>query len=318
MDETEAHHHHDHDHEGHHHDHDHEGHHHNHGHEGHHHHQEESKGCGSDDGKKKCSILHEHTCHDGHHDYSTKPFNEQFSLWFRDLVSHGHGNETSETRVHTHVHLVENETETGHHHHHHGHDPDNETLIGAHDHTKRENRFNMDDMEDSVREPEMIYATCEIIPNRHISLILQENVEGRINLWQQKDGHGPLFTHVKVNGLRVPGELKSRVVRESNLMPVETPLNEGASQPQSVVSLERGFHVHVNGDLTHDCQSTGTHYNPTDRVHGGPMDSVRHVGDLGNIRSDERGNIDAEYTYPYVSLVGEHSIIGRSLVVSIF
>lgn len=171
-------------------------------------------------------------------------------------------------------------------------------------------------MEENVRGPEMMYATCEIIPNRHISLILQENVEGRINLWQQKDGNGPLFTHVKVKGLRVPGEFKSRVVRESNLISVETPMNENG-QSHSIVSMERGFHVHVNGDLSRDCQSTGTHFNPQDVKHGGPLDDVRHIGDLGNIRFDDKGGIDAEYTYPKVSLVGENSIIGRSLVVSV-
>lgn len=63
------------------------------------------------------------------------------------------------------------------------------------------------------------------------------------------------------------------------------------------------------------CTTTGLHYNPHHTLHGGPMDAVRHVGDLGNIRCDSNGEVDAEITYTKVSLVGPYGIIGRSLVV---
>lgn len=283
----------------------------------------EIEGCKGSPVISKCSLLHQSIEND---EGSNEISKEQYDLWYHKLLKHSemmHSNfsrgETHDKSFHHHRHSHDldhstNETDVHHHIHHHHH-PHPETPVGSHDHVaKRDNSF-AEEMEESFNDPEMIYATCQIVANRHISLILQENVGGRINLWQQKDGNGPLSTHIRLNGLRVPGMFKSRVARESNLMPVETPFTESGHYP-SLNLVQRGFHVHVNGNLSRDCQSTGTHYNPTDSDHGGSMDDVRHVGDLGNIRSTDKGSIDAEYTYPKVSLVGEHSIIGRSLVVS--
>ncbi|VDM72463.1 unnamed protein product [Strongylus vulgaris] len=44
-----------------------------------------------------------------------------------------------------------------------------------------------------------------------------------------------------------------------------------------------GFHVHEIGDLGNGCLAAGPHFNPSNMTHGAPNDSVRHVGDLGNI-----------------------------------
>ena len=41
-----------------------------------------------------------------------------------------------------------------------------------------------------------------------------------------------------------------------------------------------------------------------------------HVGDLGNVYSDERGIISTKIVDHLVSLVGEYSVLGRSFVVS--
>lgn len=64
------------------------------------------------------------------------------------------------------------------------------------------------------------------------------------------------------------------------------------------------------GDLSDGCMSTGSHFNPYENTHGAPSDSVRHVGDLGNIQSDEYGTATLSFTDSLISLNGPLSIVG--------
>jgi len=80
-------------------------------------------------------------------------------------------------------------------------------------------------------------------------------------------------------------------------------------------SAKRGFHIHENGDLSDGCMLTGSHFNPLNKNHGGPTDSERHVGDLGNIESDETGVASFELVDSLISLAGPFNIIGRAVVV---
>ncbi|KAJ6585053.1 superoxide dismutase [Mycena capillaripes] len=76
----------------------------------------------------------------------------------------------------------------------------------------------------------------------------------------------------------------------------------------------RGFHVHQFGDLTDGCLSAGPHFNPFARNHGAPSDTERHVGDLGNIKTDESGSASFKFEDPLISLNGPLSILGRAVV----
>lgn len=79
---------------------------------------------------------------------------------------------------------------------------------------------------------------------------------------------------------------------------------------------EHGLHIHEKGDCSaSDAESAGGHFNPTHAKHGGPDDSERHVGDLGNIVADEQGRAHYERLDPIISLGGENSIIGKSVIV---
>ncbi len=76
-----------------------------------------------------------------------------------------------------------------------------------------------------------------------------------------------------------------------------------------------GFHVHAKGDLTQGCKSAGPHFNPEKVKHGAPEETVRHVGDLGNIKANAEGVAQINITDTMISLSGPNSILGRAFVV---
>jgi superoxide dismutase, Cu-Zn family len=77
-----------------------------------------------------------------------------------------------------------------------------------------------------------------------------------------------------------------------------------------------GFHVHEAGDLTDKCTSMCAHFNPYENTHGCPGMKERHVGDLGNITTNNKG--EAKYTF-YDNIIklrgSKANIIGRGLII---
>lgn len=55
--------------------------------------------------------------------------------------------------------------------------------------------------------------------------------------------------------------------------------------------------------------------NPFGKEHGAPSDSERHVGDLGNFKTDGQGNAKGSVSDSQIKLIGEHSVLGRTIVV---
>jgi len=77
-----------------------------------------------------------------------------------------------------------------------------------------------------------------------------------------------------------------------------------------------GFHVHEAGDLSDKCTSMCAHFNPYNMTHGCPGMKNRHVGDLGNIQTNNKG--EAKYTFydDVIKLRGtKANIIGRGLII---
>lgn len=95
-----------------------------------------------------------------------------------------------------------------------------------------------------------------------------------------------------------------------------------------------GFHIHENGVRDNDCLTAGSHYNPqgvrkgsnshTKRTinhfsfqnsHSGKSNILyRHLGDLGNVMADNKGEIHMEVVDSLIQLHGPSSTIGRSFV----
>lgn len=78
---------------------------------------------------------------------------------------------------------------------------------------------------------------------------------------------------------------------------------------------KHGFHIHEAGDLTDECQSACSHFNPTNKKHGGPEDKERHAGDLGNIVANSKGEVNMRMIDDVIKLKGKYSIIGRCVVI---
>lgn len=102
------------------------------------------------------------------------------------------------------------------------------------------------------------------------------------------------FEDYKNNQVYIKGKLKSNKFRDSY----------------------HGFHVHEAGDLSDKCMSACAHFNPYNKNHGGPNSYERHVGDLGNIYFDKKGESLINTKDSYIKLRGTKSnIIGRSLII---
>jgi len=78
---------------------------------------------------------------------------------------------------------------------------------------------------------------------------------------------------------------------------------------------KHGFHIHELGNT--DCpdgKCAGGHFNPDGKKHGGPATAERHVGDLGNIEADAKGESKGEMEDAMIALAGAHSIVGRTVM----
>ena len=77
-----------------------------------------------------------------------------------------------------------------------------------------------------------------------------------------------------------------------------------------------GFHIHEAGDLTDKCTSMCAHFNPYNKNHGCPGAKERHVGDLGNLETDNKGTANYTFFDSIIKLRGiKTNIIGRGLII---
>ena len=76
-----------------------------------------------------------------------------------------------------------------------------------------------------------------------------------------------------------------------------------------------GFHIHEYGDLTDGCTSACAHFNPDNETHGGLDTETRHMGDLGNISSEDRVSKGSLFL-PQAKLdSSKYGVLGRMVIV---
>ena len=79
-----------------------------------------------------------------------------------------------------------------------------------------------------------------------------------------------------------------------------------------------GFHIHEFGDCSApDASSAGEHFDPHRDPHGSPRDleNAHHVGDLGNVTANQRGEAKIDTEDNEMQLSGPESVIGKAIVV---
>lgn len=121
--------------------------------------------------------------------------------------------------------------------------------------------------------------------------------------------NNPIYAIAVFND-RVNGYVKFSEDLTNNMVKIDLHLT--GLTPNSL----HGFHVHEAGDLSDKCTSMCAHFNPYGNTHGCPGMSKRHVGDLGNIKTNDNG--DSIYTFydNVIKLRGNKcNIIGRGLII---
>jgi Cu-Zn family superoxide dismutase len=99
---------------------------------------------------------------------------------------------------------------------------------------------------------------------------------------------------------------------ELHLNRVKIDVNIKGLYPNSL----HGFHVHQAGDLSDKCTSMCSHFNPYRKNHGCPGMKERHVGDLGNLKTNSKGDVTYTFYDNVIKLRGTKcNIIGRGLII---
>ena len=111
----------------------------------------------------------------------------------------------------------------------------------------------------------------------HVKGVNNENIQGEVFFERANKGEVEIFAHFK--GL-VPNQ-------------------------------KFGFHVHEFGNCENKALKAGGHFNPWNKKHGSPEDQEKHLGDLGNLHSDGKG----QASYSAIIEGRVKKFLGRSVVV---
>ncbi|KAH9419690.1 hypothetical protein DERP_014842 [Dermatophagoides pteronyssinus] len=173
------------------------------------------------------------------------------------------------------------------------------------------------DIDNNDNDNKTLMATCQVRPNRHIALLNQQDVNGKIELKQISTNPIPIINMIiKLDGFKVGCDANQNISNCSTKTLNNTDNNQSDDDDDEHVAF--GMHIHEGSDLSYDCQSVGNHYNPFNMSHGGPNDTIRHLGDLGNIYADQQGSVYMDQLKFFdLSLDPNHQhyIVNRTIVI---
>jgi Cu-Zn family superoxide dismutase len=120
----------------------------------------------------------------------------------------------------------------------------------------------------------------------------------------------PIFGIAVFNDDKIKGIVK--FTEDLKLNKIKIDVNIKRLIPNSL----HGFHVHQAGDLSDKCTSMCSHFNPYGKNHGCPGMKERHVGDLGNLKTNSKGEAVYSFYDDVIKLRGSKcNIIGRGLII---
>jgi len=159
-----------------------------------------------------------------------------------------------------------------------------------------------------IRSLEIDVSSQRVILNTtEPSNIIQDALESTGMLAVLK-GHGATHLGAAVSILRDNGIIKG-LVRFTQVEERRCVIDGSFS---GLTPGKHALHIHELGDLSDGWSSTGGCYNPFDTNHGDRLNKSRHVGDLGNIEVNGKGDSNLRYVD---DLIKVSDIIGRSVVV---
>ena len=120
----------------------------------------------------------------------------------------------------------------------------------------------------------------------------------------------PIYAIAVFNDYKIKGVVRFTEDLETNQVLLDVGIS--GLKPNSL----HGFHIHQAGDLSDKCTSMCAHFNPYNKTHGCPGMKERHVGDLGNLKTNAKGQAITAFYDDCIRLRGTKcNIIGRGLII---
>lgn len=107
-------------------------------------------------------------------------------------------------------------------------------------------------------------------------------------------------------------EMKADIVFETTKDGVKVSGHAMGLEPNS----KHGLHVHQNGECkAPDYKTAGDHFNPEGKKHGAPLAKESHLGDLGNLVANDKGEAHVELVLSQRKAEDLKKLVGKAVLI---